>query len=466
MDNLLPLYMRWVGDVEAPERWLRWSFISTISAMLTNRVWIMWRTGSQEIPVYPNLYTLLLGPSGDGKSFSIGRSLSLLEQTSYKERLVLFHGKITAPGLYDEMIRTKRHPVNDKVFLVFDEMANDVGMREMSDMLMKSLTELYYGQEFSERTRSGFKVHLPVGYCINLLAGSTPRWLSESVTLATVEGGFFPRTNCIIERPEGVKLVFEYKPTKDHNDIEEYLVTRMEKILGLKGEFVRSKEALELERDWYYSRPKPEPGVDRAYFRQQHAKVMKFVITAAVLDNSYFRVTAKHMQTAIDWVNDASETPEEILLKARMTKVSPEIEAVNDVFEALRLRGRATRTELLRWAGKRGVLADKLDRWIRHWIGQGDVEEYREKTQGRPTIIYKFVNPLRRPKNAKTDKRQGAGKNRTARGNDRGGTVDSRDDAGPDEAASGNSGSGGTKGGEGESGGSGGDWELVGSEDW
>ena len=68
------------SNTESPLVFHRWCAISTIAAMLGRSVWIT--LGHHKI--YPNFYTMLIGPPGTRKSTAINIAKGLLDQAGYK----------------------------------------------------------------------------------------------------------------------------------------------------------------------------------------------------------------------------------------------------------------------------------------------------------------------------------------------------------------------------------------------
>jgi len=61
------LYMYQAGLGNTPKQWHFWSAISLLAACLGNNIWV----NLDGTPLYPNLYTFLVGGSGVGKGVSI-----------------------------------------------------------------------------------------------------------------------------------------------------------------------------------------------------------------------------------------------------------------------------------------------------------------------------------------------------------------------------------------------------------
>lgn len=76
---VLDYYLELVDSTESPTIFHRWSFITAVAASLARRTRYPMATGD----IYPNMFTLLLGPPGAKKSTSIRMATDLVKQAGY-----------------------------------------------------------------------------------------------------------------------------------------------------------------------------------------------------------------------------------------------------------------------------------------------------------------------------------------------------------------------------------------------
>lgn len=254
--NLIDLYIHAQGQSEVPVDLHRWAFISLIAACLRDRVWI-----DKPPKLFPNLYTLLITPSGIGKGGSIG-PIQKLSTIKGMESVNARRIKVTAPSLID--LLAKSAPANaayraNKIFLLMPELSNSVGGKETASGLIKCLTDFYDGADYTieEHTRtSGF--HKLPNLCINWLAGSTKEWLISSLQVGDVLSGFTARTFCILpEYNQDKRFTRPIRPD-NYNEIMEYIRQRLIGMTVLAtrkgGEFKLTPEAEEEHDKWYQTR--------------------------------------------------------------------------------------------------------------------------------------------------------------------------------------------------------------------
>jgi hypothetical protein len=77
---LLDEYLRLVDDTEAPILYHRWCFITAVAGMLHRRTRYKMATGD----IYPNMFTILLGPPGARKSTAINMVAEIVRESGYR----------------------------------------------------------------------------------------------------------------------------------------------------------------------------------------------------------------------------------------------------------------------------------------------------------------------------------------------------------------------------------------------
>jgi hypothetical protein len=88
------------------------------------------------------------------------------------------------------------------------------------------------------------------GLCLNLMGGTAPDWIQSMIPQEALGGGFTSRIIFIVEEKKR-KLVPEYIPTKEEQELAEILLRDLERIAQLKGEITFTEPARKLYVDWY-----------------------------------------------------------------------------------------------------------------------------------------------------------------------------------------------------------------------
>ena len=386
--NIVHLFDYLVGDIpETARKFINWSMRSVIAGALARRVWVTKVTGGMTYHLAPNLYVLFLAGSAGWKSKSIGMATSLLEETSWQEIINIYPGKITAPGMYDAMQPYKKHPNRNKFYLVQDELASMIGMKDWADQMIKALTAMFYLGRFKDQTRTTSEVNLGPDYSINWLAASTFKWLSNVITFSAVEGGFFPRTITVMERgylPEP----FDPPPPPEAEEVREYIVERLEQMLHFKGEYERTKEAYEWLEQWFNGRELPTTDVGWSYFNRERDMLEKLAMGESAAEGDSMTILPRHYEAMLPLLKSVQEVPIEVTQQFELDPTSRKLE---DIKKTLIRSGKASRSELVRAAERHGITSKRLDEYLESWSSAGYIRSEVEATKGRAKRIYYWI---------------------------------------------------------------------------
>lgn len=169
-------FVRETDNGVVPERYRRWAALSTLSAATDRRVWTSIRPNT---PLWPNLYVLLVGKPGSGKTLAVQAARAAL---ATRPGLYMTESSITQESLIKELAgrndpddpETVWHPSSAAVFV------NEFGtfLRRPESDVMALLSDIYDGWDFSRRTiKRGLDMaeHVYVG----ILGACVPEWFAE-----------------------------------------------------------------------------------------------------------------------------------------------------------------------------------------------------------------------------------------------------------------------------------------------
>lgn len=161
------------------------SAMSTLGACLGRSVW--YEDGQDVHTLYPMLNLLLIGPSGTGKSTSLGMGFKLVESLPKPERPQTIRGAATPEKLHDDL-RTNPHAI-----LFCSELANFFSKQKYMEGMIPYVTELLdYGQEMERRTKSQSLITVDKP-SVTVMGGSTVEWLQGALPDTAAAGGFLAR---------------------------------------------------------------------------------------------------------------------------------------------------------------------------------------------------------------------------------------------------------------------------------
>jgi hypothetical protein len=367
--NFIKLYRHMVGKSEVPQQFHLWTCLSLLAACAGERYWIEKFRGSK---LYPNLYVVLLGPSGCGKGVAIDLATRLVQDNP---EVNTYRGKTTGQYLIQHLgTRTKTSDgrqllENARMYLLTPELAMSVGSGTLADDFIKIVTELYTGGDylFQYGTRTHDNVTMR-GHVINWLGGSTKEWFIQALTRDAVEGGALARMvlipakyDCAVRYPEPIL-------PHDHEFIKQHLEARVMMIIhGDGGLFVKTDEARLIEEQWYHSRDVPGDDVLMPTWRRQHDLMLKLAMLLSLADGGDLVIRKSHMAAAKQMSHAAQVAVPSIITLASLP---PEHAGYQFVRDFIKKAGKVQRQTLTTRCAKRGIMAARLDEFLKMLLGE------------------------------------------------------------------------------------------------
>lgn len=267
LEDWLSTYVAYASKTtEPPMAYHWWVGVSILAGALQRRVYF--QAGFDTL--YPNLYIILVGPSGTarkGTACSIG--LDLLRQMS---RIRVVADSLTKQALIQTMVNSLDSyvdPMSGKtifqspVTIYSEELAVFLGEND-NDFLV-TLTNWFDSRDvWKYETKTAGKDHVK-GVCVNLLGATAPDWMKTMFPKAAIGGGFTSRVIFVVE--EGAeKIVADGRLTIEQEQWQEYLINDLEKVCMLTGEFLMTENAMDRYQAWYVETRKSSPVISSPYF--------------------------------------------------------------------------------------------------------------------------------------------------------------------------------------------------------
>lgn len=373
--DFLRSYAAYAGISEIPPQYTKWCGLMTLAAAAEDRVWVSKFRGKR-IP--PNLYVLLLGPSGIGKGEAIDTALRLIAPLNIRT----YRGKLTAPFLVDELASRKQAP---KMLFVTPELALSVGSGQLADDLIKLMTELFTGGDyvFQEGTRT-HRRHTFTGHNLNWLAGTTKEWLRDCVSQEAVRGGFFGRVASVSASYNLDARVYHPQYRPDHAALEQDLRLRLGAVQGVKGEMTLAPDAEALLEQWYMERPSPTDESMTPTWKREHDLVLRLAMLCALGESAGVEIRVRHVVQA---QRLAAETQRHLPQLVEYVALSRETDGLRQVREMLRRAKMLPRTAIIRTMAQAGVTEDRTKLFLETLIQAGQVT-LSKTTNGRPAYLW------------------------------------------------------------------------------
>jgi hypothetical protein len=309
--NFLEAYRDYTRNQESSEKIHHWVGVSIIAAALQRKVWL----SRGYYTLFPNLYTLVIGPSGIvRKSTSTGIGVNLLRelmgfrivsekitQASLLQQLEMSSEKFTigpreyrqsAPFIYASEL---------SVFMEANYGSTSDLFTTFYDCIPNDSTKAW---TYKTRTADAIKIYGP---CLNLLGASTPEWLiSKCIPREEMEGGFTSRIIFVVEGGKPVKNIPFPELDPEMEALRPKLIEDLEQIYTLKGEFVIDAEAKKFYADWYidYRRSlatRLDPRM-AGYYGRKSETILKLAMVASVAEDDSLIVRQAHIVRAMAWL--------------------------------------------------------------------------------------------------------------------------------------------------------------------
>ena len=307
-------YVEYMKDTEFPNSYHIWNAISCIAGALQRRVYMPW--GRQTI--YPNMYVILVGPSGLGKGESMRPVIDIFTQVP---GLNVAPDSVTIQELIRLMGALKDNTYATPEGLYKTQTAMQVFAKELVVLLgtkdMKKvsiLTDLYDSHDiWKDGTKTQGSAELS-NICLNILGASAPDWFSTMLPLESMGGGFTSRIVFVVENQKS--KINPRPPYEDWHKLQrDLLIADLQRIASLTGTFEFTEDADKVYNEFYYTQEKNiQKGIfpihDPAFEgyatrRTLHLRKMCLAISAARGRDG--EVPAEDFQTAVQ-ILEATET--------------------------------------------------------------------------------------------------------------------------------------------------------------
>ncbi len=312
-------YMDFAGFSEAPDKMHFWAAVGTIAGALRRRVWI----DQAYFHWVPNFYIIFVAPPGIvSKSSTADIGMSMLREIG---GINFGPSAVTWQSLVQTMATsTEAFPLPDGTFMPMSAItcvASEFGTflnpsdREMVDVLVS----LWDGQKgaFTKGTKTQGNDTIQNPW-INIMACTTPAWMSNNLPDYMIYGGFCSR--CIFVYADKKKHLVAYPRNsvpEDFSEKRDALVRDLEVISMMVGEMSLSKEATARGIKWYNDhytiRPKMLDNEKfGGYLARKQTHIHKLAMVLAASRSNSLIVTLPDLEFAIDMITALESTMPQI----------------------------------------------------------------------------------------------------------------------------------------------------------
>lgn len=297
----------------SPRVFRLWAAIALVGGALGRRVWA--KTGKG--PIYPNLYILLVGPPGSGKSIveeAKGLISSVNDPITKNGAFKVASNSITSASIIDELAKAKftrimpQGPplVYHSLFIAAEEL--QVLLPGYDTQIIGKLNELYNNSPipYSESRRTGGVREISIeNPQLSILAGAQPAYFASTFPEEVWSTGFARRV-IMIYSDEVMLNSLWYEPAVDLG-LRPRLIFRLTEMGHLFGNAKWTPEAAETLDKWHLASGPPTPQHSKLaqYIRNRTVNIVKLSLISAVSRTSKLVIEKVDVDRAIEWLTEA-----------------------------------------------------------------------------------------------------------------------------------------------------------------
>ena len=309
LGNWINAYMEYTRATESPQAYHFWTAVTVLGSATARQV----SFNFNYFTIFPNFYTILVGPSGVRKSAASGIGMRIAESAGIKK----FSDKITGAALIKDLAECTVKRITGNVvqlcspMLIYaSELGVFMGPDAYSSGVVADLTDLYDCPRKWEKKTISRGTEEIIGPYVSLFAATTPTALKACIPPDAVGQGFTSRILFVWADKRKQRVPF---PELDAGNkmLEVNLVKDLQHISTLKGDFEFTTAGFEVYRNNYLQRPEPEEEFEderlRGYASRKDMHLIKLCMALSLAERDDLKIDAGHVNTAIEsfkWLDE------------------------------------------------------------------------------------------------------------------------------------------------------------------
>jgi len=311
LDDWITSFMQFTDNTEPPKLFRFWTAVSVIASALQRKCFVQW---GSSLLFYPNLYIVLVGPSGVRKGTAMNPGLDLIEDigkikvAAQATSLQALIRRLKETNYQDPDLNTGKMQFHSSMTIFSKEFTVFLGYHNRE--LMSALCDWYdCDRRWTYETISRKKEEI-VGVWVNLFGATTPSLIQSSMPLDAIGGGLTSRIIYIYEE-KMEKMVLLPMETEEERELRKLLLHDLDKITLLSGQFKYTNGFLDLWSDWRVEAEKHPPFYDdrfEGYISRRPNHVMKLSMIMSVSrgsDEQRMVLTSADLKRAISVLEEA-----------------------------------------------------------------------------------------------------------------------------------------------------------------
>lgn len=301
-------FYEYTDALPSPGLWRKFAAISLIAGALERRVWIKTAMGN----LFPNMFMILVGPPGAGKTILTSQIYdfwsTLQDGTDTGHHVAA--SSVTAASLIDSLNEAQRRIVRPtaippvETFNSLKICSNELGvfLPAYENSMMNLLTDIYDGRPYSERRRGkdiNIKIERPQ---LNIIAATTPSYLTNILPEGAWDQGFLSRTILVYSGETVIRPLWDESPKNEK--MYKDLVADLKVVGEMFGKMTFTPDAAKVVSDWHMEGGPPQPEHPKLlhYNTRRTAHLLKLCMVASASRGDDFEINLDDVQLALDWL--------------------------------------------------------------------------------------------------------------------------------------------------------------------
>lgn len=292
-------YREYTRELEVPANFHTFCSLVVLAALTKRRVWTY---KGEYIRIYPNLYVVLVGPPGCGKNVAmeIAEDLMDLQKIPLSAESVTREKLITdineQQAVLDFLPPDDRYRVVSPYTILATELSEFLGAGGIG--MISFLTDIYSRNVYHVRTKNKGSTKVE-GPFLNLIAGTTPDWITTYLKDDIISGGFSRRCLFLYAAGrEGSNPRPRVSPAM--RAAWERVKARSEAIAKLHGPFIWTPAAEKFFDTWYPNRKRGADPTTDGYYETKDIFLIKVAMLIALSDGDKLILDDHHFHRGLE----------------------------------------------------------------------------------------------------------------------------------------------------------------------
>jgi hypothetical protein len=292
-------YLDYVDETEPAYLYKAWVAVSTIASCMKRKCYAQW-----DKRIYPNMYIVLVGPSGCRKGTAMYPASAMLDELGIRRAAE----SITREALVRELKASSDNhidPITEKpmmhssLTIASEELTVFLGYNNLS--LISDLTDWYdCKNKWTYRTKNQGTDEI-LGVWVNLLGATTPDILQATLPTDAIGGGLTSRIIFVYAAKKG-KIVPIPFLIHENEQLKKDLVHDLEQILMMTGRFKFSEKFVDTFAEWYVEQEDHPPFDDYrfgGYMQRRPTHMIKMSMVMSVSRSNEMIITEEDFYKAL-----------------------------------------------------------------------------------------------------------------------------------------------------------------------